>query len=155
MAVRREVSSGAIVYKATNRGVFVAFVRDSVGKMTFPKGHIRKGETIEETARREVGEEAGLTNLRLVRRLGQIRISFIDRFVHKGNTIEKDIHYFLFEARADAKLKKMKLSDGEKIRAVKWAKLEDTDRLSEYADMIEIVQKAMALIKRQVERKKI
>ena len=57
MATRHEISSGGIVFKVTKRGVFVAFVRDSVGKMTFPKGHVDKGETIEKTARREVFEE--------------------------------------------------------------------------------------------------
>ena len=154
MATRREVSSGAILFKVTDRGVFVAFVRDSVGKMTFPKGHVERGETIEATARREVLEEAGLSGLRLVRKLGRIQITFVDRFVRKGDTIVKDIHYFLFEAPAHARLRRMKVPlGGEPIRGVRWVPLKDTPRFSEYTDMIDIVDRAVQLIARQVERR--
>ena len=154
MATRREVSSGAILYKVTDRGVFVAFVRDSVGKMTFPKGHVERGETIESTARREVLEEAGLSGLRLVRKLGRIQITFTDRFVRQGDTIVKDIHYFLFEAPAHARLRRIKAPvGGEQIRGVRWVALKDTKRFSEYTDMVEIVDRAVELIVRQVARR--
>ena len=154
MAVRHEVSSGGIVYKVTKRGVLVAFVRDSVGKMTFPKGHVEKGESIEQTARREVHEETGLKGLRLVRKLGKIQITFEDRYVRKGDTIKKDIHYFLFEAPENARFKRIAPAEGgEKIRGRKWVGLKDTKQWSEYDDMEFIVEKAVGLIARQVRRR--
>ena len=156
MATRHEVSSGGIVYKVTKRGVFVAFVRDSVGKMTFPKGHVEKGESIERTARREVLEETGLDNLRLVRKLGRITITFEDRYVRKGDTVKKDIHYFLFEAPAQARFRRMKQdpsATGEVIRGRQWIPLKETKDWSEYQDMEVIVEKAVGLIARQVRRR--
>lgn len=154
MATRREVSSGGIVYKVTDRGVFVAFVRDSVGKMTFPKGHVERGESIEATARREVLEETGLSKLRLVRKLGKITITFEDRYVRKGDTIVKDIHYFLFEAKTNARFGRVKQpKQGEPIRGRKWIKLKDMKRRSEYDDMDMIVDRARELIERQVRRR--
>lgn len=154
MATRREVSSGAIAFKVNDKGVFVAFIRDAVGKMTFPKGHVERGETIETTARREAFEEAGLEGLRLVRKLGRIQISFVDRFVRKGDTVVKDIHYFLFEAPGAAKLRRVALpSEGERIRGVRWVALADTKRLSEYEDMTEIVERAVEYIARQVAKR--
>jgi len=155
MAIRQEVSSGGIIYKVTKRGVDVAFVRDSVGKMTFPKGHVEKGESIEQTARREVYEETGLKGLRLVRKLGNIQITFEDRYVRKGDTIKKDIHYFLFEAPENARFKRVHVAakQGEKIRGRKWAPLRDVKQWSEYEDMEFIVEKAVGLIARQVRRR--
>ena len=154
MAVRHEVSSGGIIYKVTKKGVLVAFVRDSVGKMTFPKGHVEKGESIEQTARREVYEETGLKGLRLVRKLGKIQITFEDRYVRKGDTIKKDIHYFLFEAPENARFKRVAAAEGgERIRGRKWVPLKDTKKWSEYDDMEFIVEKAVSLIARQVRRR--
>ncbi|HJN85345.1 NUDIX domain-containing protein [Candidatus Uhrbacteria bacterium] len=155
MAIRHEISSGGIVYKVTKRGVHVAFVRDSVGKMTFPKGHVEHGESIEKTARREILEETGLRGLRLVRKLGKIKIEFEDRYVKKGDTIKKDIHYFLFEAPEHARFKRMKKpkGGGEMIRGLKWVSLTDTGQWSEYQDMEIIVEKAVALIAKQVRRR--
>lgn len=142
------------MYKVTKRGVLVAFVRDSVGKMTFPKGHVEKGESIEQTARREVHEETGLKGLRLVRKLGKIQITFEDRYVRKGDTIKKDIHYFLFEAPENARFKRIAPeAGGEKIRGRKWVGLKDTKQWSEYDDMEFIVEKAVGLIARQVRRR--
>lgn len=157
MATRREVSSGGIVYKVTARGVSVAFIRDSAGKWTFPKGHVERHETIEKTARREVREETGLKNLRLVRKLGRITITFEDRYVRKGDTVTKDIHYFLFEAPHNARIKKRRPVDkgdkGERIRGARFVRLKETRKLSAYEDMEIIVEKAMQLIERQVRKR--
>lgn len=141
------------MYKVTKRGVFVAFIRDSVGKMTFPKGHVDKGETIEKTARREVLEETGLKGLRLVRRLGKITITFEDRFIKKGDTIVKDIHYFLFEAPENARFRRQKPVGSERIKGRTWVALKDAEKVSEYDDMKMIVGKAVNLIARQVRRR--
>ncbi len=142
------------MFKVTKRDVFVAFVRDSVGKMTFPKGHVEKGETIEKTARREVREETGLSHLRLVRKLGKITITFEDRYVRRGDTVVKDIHYFLFEADADARFAKRPTpKSGERIRGRRWVSLRDTKTLSEYEDMEFIVSRAVQLVARQVRRR--
>jgi len=155
MAVRHEVSAGGVIYKVTNRGVFVAFIRDSVGKMTFPKRHVEKGESIERTARREVLEETGLKGLRLVRKLGRIQITFEDRYVRKGDTVQKDIHYFLFEAAEHARFSRVVATKqpGEAIRGRVWVPLREAKKWSEYDDMEFIVEKAVRLIARQVRRR--
>jgi 8-oxo-dGTP pyrophosphatase MutT (NUDIX family) len=59
---------------------------------TLPKGTPEHGETIEETALREVGEETGL----LVRITGPLEdIEY--RFVQSGTRIHKTVHYFMME----------------------------------------------------------
>lgn len=59
---------------------------------TLPKGTPDPGETIEETALREVGEETGL-EVRIVAPLPSIEYAF----VQDGTRIRKTVHYFLME----------------------------------------------------------
>jgi 8-oxo-dGTP pyrophosphatase MutT (NUDIX family) len=66
--------------------------RDSV-TWTLPKGTPSRGETIEETALREVREETGL-EVRITRPLDSIEYWFAKR----GTRIHKTVHYFLMEA---------------------------------------------------------
>ena len=59
---------------------------------TLPKGTPMSGETTEETAIREVGEETGL-EVRITERLPSIQYTFVQR----GTRIYKTVHYFLME----------------------------------------------------------
>jgi 8-oxo-dGTP pyrophosphatase MutT (NUDIX family) len=59
---------------------------------TLPKGTPMTGETAEETAIREVGEETGL-QVRITDRLPSIHYTFVQR----GTRIYKTVHYFLME----------------------------------------------------------
>lgn len=58
-----------------------------------PKGHVelQKGERIAEAARREVQEEAGLTDLSVKNQLGVSRFTF----QAEGALVAKTVHYFL------------------------------------------------------------
>jgi 8-oxo-dGTP pyrophosphatase MutT (NUDIX family) len=57
---------------------------------TLPKGTPHAGETTEDTAIREVGEETGL-EVEIVRRFDSIEYTF----VQSGTRIHKTVHYFL------------------------------------------------------------
>ena len=59
---------------------------------TLPKGTPHAGETVEETALREVAEETGL-EVRIMERLDSIEYWFVQR----GTRIHKTVHYFLME----------------------------------------------------------
>lgn len=65
--------------------------RDAV-TWTLPKGTPDPGETVEQTALREVAEETGL-EVRIVERLPSIEYDF----VQAGTRIHKVVHYFLME----------------------------------------------------------
>ena len=59
---------------------------------TLPKGTPKRGETTEETALREVGEETGL-EVRITGPLDDIEYSF----VQSGTRIHKTVHYYMME----------------------------------------------------------
>jgi 8-oxo-dGTP pyrophosphatase MutT (NUDIX family) len=62
------------------------------GTWTLPKGTPIPGETLEETALREVEEETGL-KVRIVSPLDSINYTFVQR----GLKIRKTVHYFIME----------------------------------------------------------
>ncbi len=145
---RLEVSAGALVFRRGKDGIFLAMIKDPYGKWTFPKGHVRRGETLVEAAERECFEETGLRHLSRRRKLGTIDIWFRDRFVHKGRLIHKYIHYYLFEADAAAKVYLPRHHDGEKIQEVAWVPVSELTEKSSYKDMKGIVRSALQLIQR-------
>ena len=60
-------SAGGVVVRWENARIYVALIREK-GYQSYilPKGHVDEGESLEQAARREIEEEAGLTNLKLV-----------------------------------------------------------------------------------------
>ena len=60
--MKKEKSCGAIVYRQRDSWVEVLLIcHKNGGHWAFPKGHVEKQETEEETALREIREETGLT----------------------------------------------------------------------------------------------
>jgi 8-oxo-dGTP pyrophosphatase MutT (NUDIX family) len=83
---RLEHSAGGIVIGPDARMVLTTHRKRGV---SFPKGHVEKGETAKKAARREIREEAGITDLTEMCRLG----SFVRRT--KGLRFKR-IELFLF-----------------------------------------------------------
>ncbi|MBI2485284.1 NUDIX domain-containing protein [Candidatus Uhrbacteria bacterium] len=149
--MRREVAAGGIVFKRTQRGVVFAMIVDSYGKLAFPKGHVRRGERLVECAAREIYEEMGVRNLRLLRRLGTNDIWFRDRFVYKGYLIHKFIHYYLFETdrHANIRIERRLGGHGEQIKRGLWVPMYDVLKRSSYENMEDIVRQAIRTIERR------
>lgn len=66
----------------------------------FPKGHIEKGETAEQTALREVREETGFGDLQIISKLGVVTRPAVER---DGTEVIKDIHLFLMKITGGTK----------------------------------------------------
>jgi 8-oxo-dGTP pyrophosphatase MutT (NUDIX family) len=58
----REPTSGGIVFRNIGKGMEILLIQDAKDRWTNPKGHIEEGETAQQTAKREIAEEAGLEN---------------------------------------------------------------------------------------------
>ena len=84
-------AGGAVLRKEADK-IYVALIRETPYRECFlPKGKLKKNETPEEAARREIKEETGISELRIV---GLLKIC--ERYdIKKKNW--KQIHYFLFE----------------------------------------------------------
>ncbi len=84
------ISAGGIVARAEQDRVLIALVNETgVPDLVLPKGGVEPGETLEEAARREILEEAGLSQIELFGLLG-----ICERYdLYKERWIKA--HYFL------------------------------------------------------------
>ncbi len=88
------VSAGGIVYRRRPSGIEVAICgRDSDGVWGLPKGTPSPGESLEQTAIREVTEETGL-EVRIVDKVGVVQYWFS----RDGVRYHKWVHHYLMEA---------------------------------------------------------
>ena len=110
--MKLEFSAGGIIFKNTAEGRQFALILDSYNKWTFPKGRIEKGEKPERAASREVGEELGLENLKIIKLLDKIDYWF--RL--KGELIHKYVYFYLMEAGPKTILK----AQEEEVQEAKW-----------------------------------
>jgi len=89
----REISAGMILFRRTPEPHYLLLHYES-GHWDFPKGHIESGEDPEETAKRELQEETGISEMRLVDGYKQTLRYF---FRQKGIGIFKVVIFFLAE----------------------------------------------------------
>lgn len=94
-AIKRQISSGGVIFKRHNSIIEVAMVAVKGGTIwCLPKGLIDKGEVPEKTALREVEEETGLKG-RIIGKLGEITYWY---YLKEENAkCRKTVHFFLME----------------------------------------------------------
>ena len=98
--VRRAHSAGGVVFRrpeseAPGADVRILLLQHEAGKWMLPKGTIEAGETPEAVALREVAEETGLHNVRIVQDLGEERYLFF--WKTEDTYYDKTVHYYLME----------------------------------------------------------
>ena len=86
------MSAGGIVIRDNPNKQILLTIFTHIKGLGFPKGHVEAGETLEQAALREVAEETGLTELRIVKKLGVYGKIATER---DGTFVEKDIHMYL------------------------------------------------------------
>ena len=94
-------SAGAILYRDTRGRREYLLLKSRPGDWEFPKGGVEGDEELQQTAIREVEEEAGIEDFRL---LDGFREDYDYVFEADGDTIHKTVHLFVaksFEASAE------------------------------------------------------
>jgi 8-oxo-dGTP pyrophosphatase MutT (NUDIX family) len=107
----KEISAGGLVYRMVDDELQVQMIQDRYGKITLPKGKMEPGETVEETALREILEETGIIG-RIVEPIALICYQFVHP---KAGVIDKEVHYYLVEAIGGTIQAQV-----EEIRGVEW-----------------------------------
>jgi len=135
----REPTAGGIVYRRNTKGELeILLIQDAKDRWTIPKGHIEPGETAVATARREIGEEAGLTNVEMQGWLGKIHFRYrrIDKLVLMTTQI------YLVKALGDTDAIKKE----DWMNGIKWFSFNDALDEIEYED----IGKLMLLAKKRI-----
>lgn len=92
---RKEISAGGVVYIQKHGNLQIQLILDRYGKVSLAKGKMEPGETIEETALREIEEETGI--------LGEV-VAPVDIIAYTYQNpvhgeVNKEVHYYLVEAK--------------------------------------------------------
>ena len=89
--VEESVAAGGVVARVSDGEILIAVARErSYDTAVFLKGHVEDGEEIEGAARREIAEEVGVEDLKLLTKLDvKERLDF-------SKTEWKLTHYYLF-----------------------------------------------------------
>ncbi|MBI5391689.1 NUDIX domain-containing protein [Candidatus Woesearchaeota archaeon] len=138
----KEVSCGAVVFRREAQEIKILLLfrkaHDQYAALwDCPRGHIETGETEEQTARREVQEETGITNLKI---LPKFRES-IDWFYMKygKRTFKQAIYYC-----AETKEEKIILSSEH--QDYKWVSFEEALTLVKFPNTKQVLKKAQIFL---------
>lgn len=138
----REPTAGGIVFRRTKKGdIEILLIQDAKDRWTIPKGHIEEGETATQTARREIGEEAGLHDVDMLGWLGKIHFRYrrIDKLVLMTTQI------YLVRAKGDTDAIKKE----EWMNGIKWFAFTEALDLIEYEDIGKLMLLAMKRIRQE------
>lgn len=139
--VEYPVSAGGVVYRVGDAGVEVVICgHDTPAGWTWglPKGTPDPGETLEETALREVREETGL-NVRMEAPIDSIRYWFVRP--DDGVRCHKTVHFYLMSPVGGA------LEDHDhEFDEVRWSSIDESLRSLTYQNEINVVEKAIAMV---------
>jgi 8-oxo-dGTP pyrophosphatase MutT (NUDIX family) len=129
--IQSVVSAGGVILDAEGRVLLLR--RKQEGTWVLPKGRVEPGETLRQTALREVEEETGLKNLRIMREIGLVRYLFFWR--PDNVNYKKTVHYFLMRLNGQSEIK-MEPDFGEYA----WRTTEDAIKLLTFENDRRIVR---------------
>ncbi len=136
----REYSAGGVVFRKTDKGVEFLLIEDLKGRWSVPKGHVESGETLEQTAIREIGEETGLHKTQVHEKLDKVH--FFYRF--EGKLIFMTTYIFLIEAMDPDE--PIVVEESEGIVGARWFPAEKATQILEYKDLKALMQRSLAII---------
>lgn len=137
----REPTAGGIVFRHGQDGVEILLFQDARGRWSIPKGHIEPGETAQQTAKREIGEETGLHEVDMLGWVGKVHFRF--RRIDKLVLMTTQIYLVRAKGNTDA------LKKEEWMHDIKWFPFYDALDAVEYEDIGRLMLIAMKRIRQE------
>ncbi len=131
--VVREPTSGGIVFRrhAKTQAVEILLIQDAKNRWTIPKGHIEEGESARDTAEREVKEETGLKQVKVMGWLGKINF----RYRRGSSLVLMTTEIFLVHALGNTD----KLKPEDWMNGIQWFSATEALDKIEYEDIGKII----------------
>ncbi|MBM3206657.1 MAG: NUDIX domain-containing protein [Candidatus Staskawiczbacteria bacterium] len=143
----REKSAGAIIYRMVDSVPHYLLLHYHSGHWEFAKGHIEEDESVEDTVRREIEEETGIKELKIITGFKEYSKYFFRKsYDLKGEAKKKAPWVFKLVTFliAETKTEEIKISK-EHIGFV-WLPFEDAQKKITYKNAKELLKKAHEFI---------
>ncbi len=145
--MRREFSAGGVLVRRLRGRWWLAAIRPGgrpEGLWALPKGLIGPGESPEEAALREVGEETGL-EAAPVEKLGDVKYVY----TWAGERVFKIVSFYLFRYRS-GRIGDIAPEQRIEVDEARWLPLEEAPKLLAYKGEREMAAKALAALEKPV-----
>lgn len=116
----QEISAGGVVFKREGHKIKVLLIEDRYHKITIPKGKQEAGESLAETALREIEEETGIQG-KIMQLLDKVHYQYTSS---ERGLINKEVTYYLVESMGGT----LAVQE-EEINQAFWAGLEEAQEL--------------------------
>lgn len=138
MKSRNEVSAGGVVYRLNKEDIEVLICKDAgYQRWVLPKGLVRKNESFENAALREVKEEVGV-EARIIQSLGEPE-KYI--YVARGIRVFKSVHYFLMEY-----ISGNEQEHDTEMDEVRWVKLAEAIEMLAYPQAKDLLKRCQNIL---------
>lgn len=131
--VVREPTSGGVIFRRSrkNQEIEILLIQDAKNRWTIPKGHIEEGEDAKTTAEREIREETGLAELKVLNWLGKINF----RYRRMTSLVLMTTEIFLVKALGDTD----KLKPEDWMNGIRWFSANEALEKIEYDDIGKLI----------------
>ena len=140
LRVEKAVSAGGVVFRHGEPGIEIVLCGRAAERLwALPKGTPESGESLDETALREVREESGL-GVRIIGDLGSIDYEFARPA--QGVRFEKTVHHYLMEPDGSGSTDE----HDHEYDQVAWFTASEALRVMSYRSEVEVVRRALDVI---------
>ncbi|MEI6237261.1 MAG: NUDIX domain-containing protein [Candidatus Saccharibacteria bacterium] len=131
--VVREPTAGGVVWRRNEKSgaIEILLIQDAKDRWTVPKGHIEEGETARDTAEREIREETGLQEMKVMGWLGKINF----RYRRQNSLVLMSTQIYLVQALGDTG----DLQKEEWMNGLAWSNTKDAMERIEYEDIGKLI----------------
>lgn len=145
--IKKDKSVGVILFYRFPRSIKFLILKHRKGHWSFAKGHGNRGETLIETAKRELREEAGIGNVKFLSKKILIKETYFFKNKNKER-IKKSVGYFI----ACAVRKNVRI-DKKEITNYKWCTIKAAQKVITFKESRNTLKKAnLIVLKKSVKK---